>query len=256
MINIDLKIRGMIALFFEFDQGGQPMACQAGVLKEAPGHQFDLKIDRLGSSGGPIPTGPIGKDLKLEVSPDPSITFADGAVNRQDGTGASKSFNWVLDFSGPEVYNFQIGSSESGFQSILRINSGEFFTEKKSDNNLIFFDEAVGSCKNVGIVATVIGVSIELAAGQTAKFFNGTTELFTATPSDQFTIELLNDDVDTNSPIQRHGDANFFYTALGGKIPSGQKKIFSSTPLTSTGPVTPEASCLVPKGGDGPIGQP
>jgi hypothetical protein len=252
MINVDLKIEGMIALFFEHGTGGQPIACQAGVLKDAPGHQFDLKINRLG--GPTIPTGPIDEALNLEVSPDPSITFAQGAINRQDGTGASKSFEWVLDFSGPEVYNFQIGSSKNGFQKILRINSGEFYTEEKSENKLIFFDEMVGSCRNVGIVATVVGVSIELAPGQMAKFFNGGTELFRATPADQFEIKLLNNDIQTASAIQRHGDANFFYTAVGHKIGAGKKKIFSSTPFPpGAGPVTPEASCLVPKGGNGPI---
>lgn len=258
MINVDLTIQGMIALFLEVNAGGQVVACQAGVLKDAPGHNFELKILRKGVPPKPIPTGPIDKALKLEVSPNPKISFVQGNINRQDGTGAPQSFKWVLDFEGSEVYNFPIGSSEKGFQSILRINAGEFFTGEKSENKLIVFDEKVGNCKNIGIVATKVGLRIELAQGQSAKFLNGSTVLFTATPADEFKVDLLNDRPhDHGSASQHHGDANFFYSAVGHKVPAGQKKVFSSTTFSAgVGPATPEASCLVPRGGSGPIQQP
>jgi len=256
MINVDLTIQGMIALFFEVNTG-KVVACQAGVLKDAPGHKFELKIVRKGTPPHPIPTGPIDKKLKLVVSPNPSITFATGKINRHDGSGAPKSFDWVLDFE-REVYTSPIGSSEMGFQSILHINSGQFSTLQKSANKLIFFDEKVGNCQNVGIVATVVGLQIELAQGQSSKFFNGSSELFTATPTDEFKVDLLNDRPhDHASASQHHGDANFFYSAVGQKIKPGEKKVFSSTTFSAgVGPATPEASCLVPRGGQGPIGQP
>jgi hypothetical protein len=258
MINVDLKIQGLIALFFEFNAEGQVVACQAGVLKDAPDHHFDLKVVRKGNPPHPIPTGPINPDLKLEVSPNPSISLAQGAINRQDGTGAPQSFKWVLDFEGSEVYNFPIGSSEQAFQSILHINGGEFFTQVKSANKLILFDEKVGSCTNIGIVATIVGLRIELAEGQSARFLNGNSELFTASPADEFQVELLNDrhQPHEGTPIQHHGDANFFYSAVGRNIPPGEKKVFSSTTSPPAPPVTPEASCLVPTGGKGRIQQP
>ena len=38
---------------------------------------------------------------------------------------------------------------------------------------------------------------------------------------------------------------------------TSEKKVFSSTTFSAgVGPATPEASCLVPRGGQGPIGQP
>lgn len=258
MVNVDLTFEGMIALFFEKNAGGQVVACQAGVLKDAPGHHFDLDIVRKGNPPHPVPTGPIKPALKLEVSPDPIISFEPGDINRQDGTGAQQSFKWVLDFES-EVYNFPIGSSMNAFQSILHMNGGEFFTRDKSTNKLIVFDESVGNCTNIGIVATVVGVRIELAAGQTARFLNGSSELFTATPADAFEVKLLNSRPHAHggNAAQHHGDANFFYSAVGHMIPHGQKKVFSSTVFsTSRTDATPEASCLLPRGGDGPIQQP
>jgi hypothetical protein len=260
MVNVELTIRGMIALFFEKNGEGQVVACQAGVLKDAPGHHFDLKVFRKGVPPIPIPTGPVKPALKLEVSPDPVISFEEGEINRHDGTGASKSFQWILDFE-RDVYTIPIGSSEQAFQSILHINGGKFSTEDKSRNGLIFFDEAAGNCTNIGIVGTVVGLQIELAEGQTARFLNDGSPVFTATPADQIAIKLFNERPHAHGgpPIQHHGDANFFYSAVGHKIPPGQRKVFSSTPFPPEAlvvPVTPEASCLVPTGGRGPIEQP
>ena len=59
MINVELKIQGMIALFFEKNAEGQVVACQVGVLKDAPDHHFALNILRKGNLPIPVPTGPV-----------------------------------------------------------------------------------------------------------------------------------------------------------------------------------------------------
>lgn len=256
--NVELTIEGMIALFFEKNAAGQTVGCQAGVLMDAPGHDFVLRVLRIIGGGAPpedLSPRPIERDLKLVVSP-AGITFAGGNIDRQTGAGVPQSFNWVLDFAGPEVYGFEIGANPSAFRSILHINGGEFFTRTVSQNKLIVFDEKTSSCKNIGMVATSVGLRIRLqGAGSSAKFLNGSTELFSAGEQDRYIVELLRvrQHVHGAHGAQHHGDANYFYSALGHKIPPGQKKVFSSTPFPLTGPVSPEASCLVPGGGKGPL---
>lgn len=258
--NVDVIIEGMIALFFE-KKGNKIVACEAGVLMDAPGHDFELRIKMKGSHPTILPTGPIDPHLELRVSPNPLITFAEGKINRDTGDGDRHSFDWVVDFEGREVYDRPIGSRKGGFRSILHINDGRFFTRERSLNKLFLFDTKKGSCQMIGIVATQIGLQIDLTGGRTAQFFNGTKELFKATEKDQFEIQLLRvrQHIHREHTTQHHGDANYFYSAVGGEIPNTEKKVFSSTPFPPSAavpPATPEAACVVPTGGRGPIGQP
>lgn len=249
-INVDMILEGMIAFFFVKDATGKIVACEAGVLMDAPGHDFQLIIEIKGNPSTPILTGPIEPRLELLVSPNPRITFAQGAINRDSGEGDRHSFDWVLDFEGRDIYDSPIGSRRGGFRSILRINDGRFFTTERSRNKLILFDEKKGTCQMIGIVATQVGVQIDLAGGRTAQFFNGTKELFKATDKDEYSIKLLRvrQHVHTNHTAQHHGDANYFYSAVGHKIPHGEKKVFSSTPFPlDPVPATPEAACTMPK---------
>ncbi|HEX8072478.1 MAG TPA: hypothetical protein VF546_21200 [Pyrinomonadaceae bacterium] len=251
MANVDLTIEGMIALFFERDAAGRIVGCKAGVLQDAPGHDFKVTVARF----SPPPAANLSptlieRDLRLVVTP-PGITFTGGAVNRKTGQGAPQSFEWVLDLD--TLYGFDIGARESGFRSILHLNGGEFFTIEKSVNKLIVYDESTDSCKNVGFVATKVGVRVSLPRGGTAEFRNGNgpmASVFTAGPQDRFEIEVLRVNQSIHGGAhgtQHHGDANFFYAALGHKIPPGKKKVFSSTPFPHPPvPVSPEASCLVP----------
>lgn len=259
-VNVDLIIEGMIALFFE-KHGNKTVACEAGVLMDAPGHDFELRIKVKGTNPTVLATGPIDPQLWLRVSPNPTITYAEGKINRDTGEGDRESFEWVVDFEGNEVYGKPIGSRKGGFRSILHINDGRFRTIDRSLNKLILFDTKKGTCQSIGIVATKVGVQIDLSGGRTAQFFNGTKELFNINENDEIEIQLLRvrQHVHMAHTTQHHGDANYFYSAVGGEVPNDEKKVFSSTPFPPSAvlpPATPEAACVVPTGGKGPIGQP
>ena len=277
--NVTLFLEGMILLFFEdgdFTEGNAT-SCQVGILRNAPGHIYEIKVVKRGATPKPVvyEEEDIRFTLKLEVGnpPVPPIRFEDWKRNedfdRLKGNRDKESFRWVLDVE-REIYPKKddgIGANRKQFRSILHVNAGTFFTTVPdaetggvsgiSLNDLLICDAHGNPKKVVGRVATRVGVGITLAADDTATFFNGNEVLFAATPEDHYVVtvnrirptgvvDATHREMDAAHAASHHSrDANNFYNAIGHELDSAEKAFFVSTTPVEGPPAGPEAACLV-----------
>ncbi len=73
--NVTLFLEGMILLFFKGGDfiNGKAKSCQVGILRNAPGHIYEIKVKKLGNPTNPVPETKIYEEedlrftLKLEV---------------------------------------------------------------------------------------------------------------------------------------------------------------------------------------------
>ncbi len=256
--NITVIIAGMIALFFD-ENDGQVAACQAGVLRDAPGHIFEAVITRMGNPPQVTTLQPIENELRLEVcnTGGTGVSFRnmDAQIDRLSDTesGDPQSFKWALDFEGDELYGREVGADRSRFRSILSVNGGELFTHVVSTNKLLARSEndPPGEFRTIGKVATEIGIEINLDRPESrARFYNGTSQMFEVGPDDHVEIVLkrIRPPVHDHHGANHNEDANFYYSAVGMKLGPGEKQLFSSTQLPAgSPPASPEAACLVGK---------
>jgi hypothetical protein len=280
--NVTLFLEGMILLFFEEGDfiNGQADSCQVGILRDAPGHIYEIKVKKLGTATA-LPVDKVYEEedlrftLKLEVGnpPDPPIKFDDWGrtedFDRLKNNRSAKSFRWVLDVE-REIYSKRdrgIGANRKQFRSILHVNAGTFFTTVPdaetgglsglSLNDLLICDEHGNPKKFVGRVATRVGVSINLDPGDTATFLNGNEVLFAATPEDHYVVtvnrtrpagvvDATHREMDAAHAASHHSrDANNFYNAIGHELDPAEKVFFVSTSPEERPPAGPEAACLV-----------
>jgi hypothetical protein len=281
--NVTLFLEGMILLFFEEGDfiNGTAQSCQVGILRDAPGHMYEIKVRKRGTGATEIAVEKVYEEedlrftLALEVGnpPDTPIKFHewDGPENfdRLKSNRSAKSFRWVLDLE-REIYSKRdtgIGANRKQFRSILHVNAGTFFTTVPdaetgglsgiSLNDLLICDEQGNPKKFVGRVATRVGVEIKLDAGDTATFFNGNEVLFAATPKDHYVVtvnrirptgvvDATHRAMDAAHAASHHSrDANNFYNAIGHELDSAEKVFFVSTSPEERPPAGPEAACLV-----------
>jgi hypothetical protein len=277
--NVTLFLEGMILLFFEDFAGGTAKSCQVGILRNAPGHNFEIRVSKVGDDKEAVyEEEDIRFTLALEVNdPTPSaISFMDWKENfdRLKDTATAESFNWVLDLE-REIYpnkKHGIGANRNQFRSLLHLTTGEFSTARDekltgnpgiSLNDLLTCDEQGNPKQVIGKVATRVGVKITLDADSTAKFCNGKEVLFEAGSADEYVvyinrirppdvIDAAHREMDAAHAASHHNrDANNFYNAVGHELGSAEKLYFvSTTPVVATAPVAlppagPEAACLV-----------
>jgi hypothetical protein len=280
--NVTLILEGMILLFFEdadFTEGNAT-SCQVGILRNAPGHIYEIRVKKLATLTEP-PVEKVYEEedlrftLALEVGNphDPPIEFHDwgGTENfdRLKRNRSDKSFRWVLDVE-REIYPKRlrgIGANRKQFRSVLHVNAGTFFTvvpdavtggvSGVSLNDLLICDEHGNPKKIVGRVATRVGVEITLDADDTATFLNGQEVLFEAGPEDQYTVtvnrirpldvvDATHREMDAAHAASHHSrDANNFYNAIGHELDATEKVFFVSTSPEERPPAGPEAACLV-----------
>ncbi len=246
--NVKLILEGLMILFFERQFDGRVVRCRVAVLRNAPGHNLELRIN----DEPPDPPQPLADELELEVTGTSStgITLKDehAQIDRLNGPtgGNQQSIRWLYDFEN-ELYRFPIGVRRNEFRPVLSLNAGHFYTEQVSENLLEFYNEndPPTALTTIGHVATEIGVDINLdLPGSQAVFHNGRGSgrppLLVARPGDSYKVEFRLREPDDG---QQHRDhANHYYNAVGHKIRPGEKKRFVSTPLNK---VSPEAACLV-----------
>jgi hypothetical protein len=268
--NITIFFEGMILLFFADKnvETGTASSCQVGILRNAPGHIYEIKVLKMGAA--PELTMYEEEDirfslsLKVEGAAQPGINFQgwDKVIDRLHGTGERDSFRWALDIE-RELYPDMaggIGADRKRFRSILRLNNGTFFTKVISDNALLTCDQDANPTGVIGKVATRLGVNITLDAAGKATFLNGKEKIFEAAAVDQYIVSVnrtrplsehsaVGDHHETHAASRHNRDADFFYDAIGQEVAS--KVYFMSTVLPSGAllggvpPVGPEAACLV-----------
>jgi hypothetical protein len=263
MANIQVEIEGIIAVLFERDPSPphRPTACVLGIVKNVPGHQLDIKFKK--NSDPEVVVAHSGVErltLTVAGTPTPGIRFFnEQVINRvtvqtTDASGNPKpadqtSASWLLEFEG-ELYPADppIGVIPTRFHPIFRINDGEIFTMKISDNHLLTrFENAPADDPYtlVGRVATKVGIRSNLA-GSTATLANDLANLVDVAQRDSLKITVALTCPSCTHTGQQTGHANHYYRAIGTNLPFGERLLFSSTKMVdSGGPISPEASCLV-----------
>jgi hypothetical protein len=281
--NVTLLLEGMILLFFEnWDViGGEATAtsCQVGILRDAPGHIFEIEVLKKAQSPGKSPEKTVYEEedirftlaLKVDNSTDTPIDFKDWdvAFNRLSNTASPESFNWVLDLE-REVYPDKrdgIGANRNQFRSVLQLDTGTFYTAGDevgssghngiSLNDLLTCDEDSSPKKIIGKVATRVGVRITLEGANKATFYNSKEVLFEAGADDEYVVsinrtrphdmEAVMSQAMGEAPAALHHDrdANNFYNAIGQELAPTEKVFFVSTTPGNLPPAGPEAACLV-----------
>lgn len=274
--NVTLVLEGMILLFFEEADFtvGKAKSCQVGILRNAPGHIYEISVLKIGDN--PKPAVYEEEDirftlaLKVDNTTHTPIEFKDWDkdFNRLKGTNSKDSFNWVLDVE-REIYPTKadgIGANRKQFRSVLRLNTGTFFTAFNEEtgasgislNDLLICDEHDNPKKFIGKVATRVGVNITLDADDSkAAFFNGKEVLFEAGIDDKYLVTVNRIRLPDMEGVAHHGtdathaasdhnrDANYFYNAIGQELASTEKVFFVSTASEELPPAGPEAACLV-----------
>lgn len=250
---LNIHIEGLIVIFFERNANNQIVACKLGAIRDSPGHVFNVLYQKNG--GGVVPVNQPESALSVVArgAAATGITFEkpNEAINRVCGTGDPRSFRWVLDFEGQDLYQKPIGGDRNQFRSFLRFEHGKLFTMKVSDNHLLtrISVRPTDPWTLVGKVATVVGVSVGLdQAGSEVELFNGATSVVKAVQGEQLDIffRLTHPD-DEPEETPHDADANLYYSAVGHRLGAREVRIFGSTmlPETISVPVSPEASCLV-----------
>ncbi|HWS87595.1 MAG TPA: hypothetical protein VN282_11565 [Pyrinomonadaceae bacterium] len=267
--SIELTIEGIIVLLFERDAQGQVTACLAGVVRNVPGHDLEVKGTKFDQAGNSTAFAfkPVEPRLRLEVggTTQTGIRFAGaGAPIKRVCDADDRSFSWVLDFEGKELHGREIGADVDQFHPILRINNGELFTKVVSVNHLLV--RAAGTpdapVTLIGRVATQVGVAVELDRPESvAEFSNGAAQTITVRHGERLeaTLALTCPTDDPRRGGLARGHANHYYNAVGNKLPVGERKVFSSTKFEHPGAgpliISPEASCLVATMSGSPIEQ-
>jgi len=251
---VNIIIEGLIVLFFKRN-GNQTAACQMAAVKDAPGHVFSLVIEK---NGGNINPGhiPDTADLRLDVQNIPtgiSFKLPNEQIDRLTGSGNPESFNWVLDFEGPDLYKKRIGADRSKLGPFLRIEHGEISTKMVSTNHFLCRRAAQPQWTLVGKVATRIGVRIALdQSGSTAVFVNGGSPVEDTRigPGEQLDIVMKMFHPEDEAKETPHpDDANHYHRAIGQLLGEPEKLIFTSIPPSFYKDlplrISPEASCLI-----------
>jgi len=279
--NVTLYLEGMILLFFEDGDfvNGAAESCQVGILRNAPEHIYEIRVLKKGVPPDGLPEETIYEEedirftlaLKVDDAMSTRIEFEEWSedFDRLRSSASERSFNWVLDLE-REIYPRKvdgIGANRKQFRSILRLDTGTFFTAIDelgtgggglSLNDLLICDEHSNPMRLIGRVATRVGVNITLhTTGSTAKFYNGTEVLFEAGEDDEYVVSINRTrprEMATAAPHVPGGahtashhnrDANNFYNAIGQELSPNEKVYFVSTAPEDIPPAGPEAACLV-----------
>jgi hypothetical protein len=251
-----IHVEGLIIIFFERNPNNQIVACKLGALRNAPGHVFSVAYQK--NLGAVTPVNPADPMLRLEArgGAQTGITFEkpNEVINRICGTGDPQSYRWVLDFEGQELYKKPIGADRNQFRSFLRFEHGKLSTEQRSENHLLIRPalKPTEPWILVGKVATKVRASVALDVdGSEVEFFNGATPVVKAVKGEQLDIFMKLTHPDEEAEDTPHdADANMYYSAIGQRLGAQEIHTFGSTKLVSSGPVAPEASCLVGSLGD------
>lgn len=258
--NIELTLDGLITVFVD----PKNEKCTAGVLREVPvGHSLSIKVFQPNAAGEfelirEIEEINVKDKLELKVSNTSQTGISrrkmDAVIDRLGGASIENndSYRWVVDLES-EIYKKPIGAKKTGFASVLTVNTGELLARTLSKNSLIIRKGKKGTPKRFGRVATQTGIDIFLDQPKsTAVFKNGDEVIFEADSKSRLRV-IISRGCTTQSS---RNDADFYYTAVGGLVPEGEKIFFSSDPLpapntpapvpvTLRPPNTPDdASCL------------
>lgn len=248
-MSVNITIEGLIALFFRKGAGGQIVACEMGVVRDAPGHAFSLNVRK---SGTPVSVNPVSNDLRLDVQnvSQTGISFnqPNANIDRLTGAGDPQSFRWVLDFEGDELYRRGIGADRAKLRPVLRIDHGELRTREVSTNHLVYRRQPTDQWTLIGKVATRVGALINLDQGNSvAQLMNGGVAVpGTRTVQGEQLDIVIRMGHTAADPPPHPDDANHYHLAVGQGLGAGDRVTFSATPFIPLPvPVSPEASCLV-----------
>ncbi len=278
--NVTLFLEGMILLFFQDADfiEGTATSCQVGILRNAPGHIFEIRVLKKGNN--PEETIYEEEDirftlaLEVENPTNTSINFEDwhADFDRLSNDASRESFNWVLDLE-REIYPDKtdgIGANRKQFRSVLHLDTGTFFTAVDligtgsggiSLNDLLTCDEHGNPKKIIGKVATRVGVNITLGNDGKATFYNSKEVLFEAGVTDEYVVSINRTRPHDTENAAHHEtgaahaaslhnrDANNFYNAVGQELAPAEKVYFVSTAPEDLPPAGPEAACMVAKMG-------
>ena len=257
MPDIQIFIAGIIVLRFNKEASGEIKECVVGVVKDVPDHKLTIAGKKTDSQGTvtEFEVDPSIPELFFEVQ-ETSETgirlFNLGEVDRIGGTGDQQSFSWVLDFEGRELFDKELDVDPDMFSNILRVDTGEMYTEFISLNHLLHRpeDDPHEPYTLLGKVATIVGIRQDLDQQESrARLHDGNNTIVEVVHGDTLEMNVfLICETESTELGQQSGHANNYYKAVGQNLEWGEKKIFSSTkfdPFVMSPPATPEASCLV-----------
>ena len=246
---IHLTFEGMLVLFAK--DGITP--ADAGLLKTAHGHDAKLLISEIPQIGAPKPLlqlegANVNQRYELMVrNPDgtrpPKIKINKSvSFVRKPAQLDLTDFGWVLDYVGSEMYKRPpVDHNVNEFRSFLRMNSGSFYTQELSKNELVL--KRPGAPPDaIGRVAVKIRSEIQLLGSDVATF-SGSGNPITLTAQDNINYGLYFGLV----PEGEHPgiDAENYHRALAINKPDPLEKIHfdRDNPITKG---TPDAACFSP----------
>ncbi|HEV7396092.1 MAG TPA: hypothetical protein VGN86_06245 [Pyrinomonadaceae bacterium] len=259
---IQVTFEGMVVLFVKDGAA----FCDAGLLKMAPNHVASLLLTKIPKKGAPetivhLHDAQVEERLWLDVQPadgsNPRISlYNNGAKFNRQTHADDQDFRWVLDFEGEEMYKSGVSHDASGFRSFLRMNAGKFYTQQKSENQLVLVRPT--GRETIGKVAVKIRAEIELAVNDVAYFSIGSAGKpikLGAEPDLDYGIYLslvrhLHEDAGAHEDAGDHlaaaedVDAENYHTALATDKPPTRKIHFDIAARA-----TPDAACFSPSSG-------
>ncbi len=216
--------------FHNYDAGDKRWEeCQVGIHPTAPDHPLRIIIN--------APSGQKVFDMSeedhwmsqwvnniyLEKSTSGGVIRRDDAIDRQKPEINSDSFKWVIDFENHEMHNLQLVKQPEILRPVLHFKDGDFYTARvnncKQYIQKIVNGMSVGSPRDFGFVARIIGAKIDLelgtalllkTGGGVLKLAENTTGVTAA-----YTIRLLNNDAVPHPSSE--SDIKYFYDFLTDK---------------------------------------
>lgn len=246
---IQLTFEGMMVLFVK--DGAE--YCDVGLIKHAPNHVAHLLITKIPEIGAPetilhlhdaqldesrlwLDVQKTGTRIRLYTNGDPHFDRKSHVDDRD--------FRWRVDF--PDLYGGTIAHDKNAFRLFLRINDGTFYTQQKSENQLVLKKPGKDP-ETIGKVAVKLRSEIELAGEDVAYFSNGTgTSIPLPAQRDvDYGIYLglvRHDHSASHSLATEDIDAEHYYTAMAIDKPPSRKIHFDRDDHRAT----PDAVCFPP----------
>ena len=239
---VKLTFSGLLALHVKKGMN----RCHVGIPRDVPHHEPWMNVV-VRTALGSVPALTFRREdfarsrFRLQIRNCPQAGRVEllefGDFSRKDDVGHENDFRWVMGFE-DELYDKPIGHVKDGWLSWLRIDGGDFFTEKKSvDELLTHLKNFPGELERRGRVAVIVGAQIELDEANSRVVLqqrNGGDweDVFTClpVPGVHYGFDLSHTvppGTETHPDHRRH--ANYYYNAVGSELSEDEKKFFKSS---------------------------
>ena len=222
--------------------------CDVRVPRRVPHHHDPVMNVAVRTGLGAITLVSLGREdfrntvfrLLVENCPqsDAVTLMHGGHFSRRHDVGHENDFRWAVDFEG-ELYRREIGHVKGGWLSWLRVGGGHFYTDRKSEDDLVTYLKDSGEEERHGRVAVRIGAHVDLDGPGSRVVLqkrrvneSAWSDVFTCLPVPGVHYEIhLSQTMPPGMPShpgeEQHAD--FYYYAVGSRLSEKEKKFFKSS---------------------------